>query len=357
MVASKLKSIVSYRTHRLTDVVGNLGGGPWHYLERIEVTDRAAYEAEIATLGKELIDELYEKYLDKSKTRSIWTVLVDPDRHSPSRQGRAGDRLVVRGGRQHRAAPSRARARRSPCIAGPPRAMPTRWWPPSHAKVASQPPSVADLAEDDASRALVAAVEAALGPVSVLVNNAGPFADAPFRTLDPAVWDRIMAVNLRAPYLLAQQVVPGMERLGWGRIVNIGATSSLVRSHSVYGLAKAALVHLTESLALELAPNITVNAVVPSQIASARTDTMPVYKEAAIAGTPLGRLVREDEIARDGRAALLAGLRFRDRAIDRHGRRAFAAAVPAHRPIALTATSSRPQPGRRAKPRRSVPTG
>ena len=78
VVASKLKSIVSYRTHRLTDVVGNLGGGPWHYLERIEVTDRAAYEAEIATLGKDLITELYEKYLDKSKTRSIWTVLFDP---------------------------------------------------------------------------------------------------------------------------------------------------------------------------------------------------------------------------------------------------------------------------------------
>jgi hypothetical protein len=78
VVASQLKSIVSYRTHRLSDVVGNLGGGPWHYLERIEVTDRAAYEAEIATLGKDLIDELYEKYLDKSKTKSIWTVLVDP---------------------------------------------------------------------------------------------------------------------------------------------------------------------------------------------------------------------------------------------------------------------------------------
>jgi REDY-like protein HapK len=78
VVAGKLKSIVNYRTHRLTDVVGQLGGGPWHYLERIEVTDRAAYEAEIATLGKELIDELYEKYLDRSKTRSIWTVLIDP---------------------------------------------------------------------------------------------------------------------------------------------------------------------------------------------------------------------------------------------------------------------------------------
>ena len=153
-----------------------------------------------------------------------------------------------------------------------------------------------DLTEEAATAALADAVERVLGPVSVLVNNAGPFADAPFRNLPAEVWDRIMTVNLKAPYLLTQRLCAGMERLGWGRIVNIGATSSLVRTHSVYGLAKAALLHLTEGLALELAPSITVNALVPSQIASPRTDTMPAYKEAAIAGTPLGRLVTEDEI-------------------------------------------------------------
>lgn len=157
---------------------------------------------------------------------------------------------------------------------------------------------LADLARDDATEKLAADVEAEMGPVQLLINNAGPYADAPFRTLKPAVWDAIMAANLKAPYLLAQKVAPAMERLGWGRIVNLGATSGFVRTHSVYGLAKAALLTLTESLALELAPAITVNAVVPSQIASARTDTMPVYKEAAIAGTPLGRLVTEQEIAR-----------------------------------------------------------
>jgi NAD(P)-dependent dehydrogenase (short-subunit alcohol dehydrogenase family) len=156
----------------------------------------------------------------------------------------------------------------------------------------------ANLAEDGAPARLAADVESALGPVQLLINNAGPYADAPFRTLKPALWDAIMAANLKAPWLLAQRLAPAMERLGWGRIVNLGATSGFVRSHSVYGLAKAALLTLTESLALELAPAITVNAVVPSQIASARTDTMPVYKEAAVAGTPLGRLVTEDEIAR-----------------------------------------------------------
>lgn len=155
-----------------------------------------------------------------------------------------------------------------------------------------------DLADAEAPARLASEVEQALGPVSVLVNNAGPFADAPFRTLTVAAWDQVMSANLRATFLLAQRVAPAMETQGWGRIINLGATSGFVRTHSVYGLAKAAVLHLTESLALELAPTITVNAVVPSQIASARTDTMPVYKAAAIDGTPLGRLVTEEEIGR-----------------------------------------------------------
>lgn len=158
-------------------------------------------------------------------------------------------------------------------------------------------PFRADLAQDDATQTLAADVTKALGSIQILVNNAGPFSDAPFRSLKPEVWDAIMAANLKAPYLLAQATAPAMERMGWGRIVNIGATSGFVRTHSVYGLAKAALLTLTESLALEFAPHITVNAVVPSQIASPRTDTMPAYKEAAISGTPLGRLVEEEEIA------------------------------------------------------------
>lgn len=154
----------------------------------------------------------------------------------------------------------------------------------------------ADVAAAADVRRVVGDVERQLGPISVLVNNAGPFADTPLRRLTEADWDYIMNANLRAVYLAAQLVAPAMERLGWGRIVNVGATSGFVRSHSVYGLAKAALLHLTESLAVELAPTITVNAVVPSQIASARTDRMPAYKAAAIKATPLGRLVTEEEI-------------------------------------------------------------
>jgi NAD(P)-dependent dehydrogenase (short-subunit alcohol dehydrogenase family) len=156
----------------------------------------------------------------------------------------------------------------------------------------------ADLGIGTESRLLAAEVARQLGTVSILVNNAGPFAGTPFLELKEHEWDAVLATNLKAPFLLVQKMAPAMMQQGWGRVINIGATSALVRSHSVYGLAKAALIHLTESLALELAPAVTVNAVVPSQIASARTDTMGDYKRAAIASTPLGRLVTETEIAK-----------------------------------------------------------
>lgn len=77
-VSARLKTIRSYRTHRITEVGAGLAGGPWDYIERIEITDRAAYEKELALVGKELIDELYAKYLDRAYTTSIWTELVEP---------------------------------------------------------------------------------------------------------------------------------------------------------------------------------------------------------------------------------------------------------------------------------------
>lgn len=78
VVAASLSTIVSYRTHRITETGERLQGGPWDYIERIEVTDRAAYERELADKGKALIDELYAKYLDRTYTTSIWTELLEP---------------------------------------------------------------------------------------------------------------------------------------------------------------------------------------------------------------------------------------------------------------------------------------
>lgn len=78
VVAGRMKTIVSYRTHRLTETTPHVGGGPWHYIERIEITDRRSYEQELASVGKELIDELYAKYLDRAKTVSFWSERIDP---------------------------------------------------------------------------------------------------------------------------------------------------------------------------------------------------------------------------------------------------------------------------------------
>ena len=77
-VAARLKTVVSYRTHRIIGVGERLAPVGWDYIERIEVTDRAAYEKELAVSGKELIGELYAKYLDRSYTTSIWSELVEP---------------------------------------------------------------------------------------------------------------------------------------------------------------------------------------------------------------------------------------------------------------------------------------
>ena len=76
--SAKLKTIVSYRTHRITEVGERLAPVGWDYIERIEVTDRAAYEKELAVAGKELIEELYAKYVDRAYTTSIWSELVEP---------------------------------------------------------------------------------------------------------------------------------------------------------------------------------------------------------------------------------------------------------------------------------------
>ncbi|MGE5137927.1 MAG: SDR family NAD(P)-dependent oxidoreductase [Rudaea sp.] len=140
-----------------------------------------------------------------------------------------------------------------------------------------------------------------LGPIDILINNAGPFAMDPYLKLKVEDWDRVMDVNLRAIYLFAQQVAPGMNARGWGRFINISAGSAFLRNHSVYGLAKAAVRFLTEELALEMKPGVTVNAIAPGQIAESAPDIGaidPTFIDRAIAITPAGRLVTRPDVAR-----------------------------------------------------------
>lgn len=160
---------------------------------------------------------------------------------------------------------------------------------------------MADVSRRDQIEDLANQVVKRLGPIDILINGAGPFAMAPFKDLPEEDWDRVMDANLKAVYLLTRQVAPVMIEKGWGRVINVSAGSADIRNHSVYGLAKSAVRFLTESLALELGPAITVNAIAPGQIAESAPDISefdPTFIERAIKWTPTGRLVTRQEIAR-----------------------------------------------------------
>jgi len=167
-----------------------------------------------------------------------------------------------------------------------------------------------DTSNDDGIRAMIdAAVDAVPGTIDILVNNSGPFTMEPFADLEPAEWDRIWTANVKAAFLTCKKLVPAMG--GWGRVVNISAGSAYLRNHSIYTLAKDAMITFTELLAVEVAPQVTVNCVAPGQIAESADDIVefdPSFVERAIETTPLGRLVTRDEVA--DIVAELCGPRF-----------------------------------------------
>jgi len=154
-----------------------------------------------------------------------------------------------------------------------------------------------------------AAAEAAPGAIDIVINNSGPFSSDPFVTLDPSEWDRIWTANVKAAYLASRMLVPDMK--SWGRIVNLSAGSAYLRNHSIYSLAKDAMITFTELLAVEVAPEVTVNCIAPGQIAESAQDIAefdPSFVERAMEATPLRRLVTRDEVA--GIVVALCGPRF-----------------------------------------------
>lgn len=139
------------------------------------------------------------------------------------------------------------------------------------------------------------------GHVDILVNGAGPFSLTPFTRLEEKEWDRVLDVNLKAVYLTTKELFPSMKKQGWGRIINICAGSAFVKNHGVYGLAKAGVQFLTESLALEVGPEVTVNAVAPGQIYESLpvVETYdPTFGERYTERAPMKRLVTRKEVAK-----------------------------------------------------------
>ena len=156
----------------------------------------------------------------------------------------------------------------------------------------------ADLAEAGAADDLARTVVASLGPVDILVNNASVFFRTPVDTLDEAVWDAVMTVNLKAPYLLALALGRTMRDRGAGKIVNLADVGAErpSRDYLPYGVSKAAIVALTRALARELAPAVQVNCVAPGPVLEA-IDATPASTAAVLRRTPLGRLGSATDVA------------------------------------------------------------
>jgi 3-oxoacyl-[acyl-carrier protein] reductase len=152
---------------------------------------------------------------------------------------------------------------------------------------------------DDAA---VAAAAAAAGRTDILINNAGiTGGNAPTWELDPAVWRRVIEVNLIAPYLVCRHVVPPMIAAGYGRIVNIASVAGKEGNPNAshYSASKAGLIALTKSLAKELATRgVLVNCITPAVAKTAMFDQMtPAHIEYMLAKIPMGRFVEVNEIA------------------------------------------------------------
>ena len=159
----------------------------------------------------------------------------------------------------------------------------------------------ADLAQDDAPASLIARAIEHFGRLDALVNNASAFFPTPIGSITQAHWDTTFDTNIRAPFFLAQAAAPHLRKTQ-GAIVNIADiyAERPLREHSAYCMSKAALLMMTKSLALELAPEVRVNAVAPGAILWPEGEASGNASErqaAIVARTPLARIGTPDDIA------------------------------------------------------------
>jgi 2-hydroxycyclohexanecarboxyl-CoA dehydrogenase len=139
-----------------------------------------------------------------------------------------------------------------------------------------------------------------LGPIQIILNNAGITGTQPFLDLDEATWDRMVEINLKGPFLCCQEVIPDMLTAGWGRIVNITSSSTQTGAPAMahYVAAKGGLFGLTKALAVEYADKgITVNCVPPGFIDTPMLRSAPVDVDAFAQTIPLKRPGLPEEIA------------------------------------------------------------
>lgn len=160
-----------------------------------------------------------------------------------------------------------------------------------------------DVGDFDACAETIARIEADLGPVDVLVNNAGITRDAAFHRMNLEQWSEVMRTDCDSLYNMCRNVIEGMRERGFGRIINISSINGQKGQFGQcnYSAAKAAMLGFTKALALETAAKgITVNAVAPGYIGTEMVRAVPedVLKSKILPLIPVGRLGEPEEVAR-----------------------------------------------------------
>jgi 3-oxoacyl-[acyl-carrier protein] reductase len=160
----------------------------------------------------------------------------------------------------------------------------------------------ADLRKSSEVAGLAASALKALGRLDVLVNNAGLFSAASLLDTSEDVWERLLAVNLTAPFRCAQAVAPAMLAAGGGTIINLVSGGGQrprpgYDTSPAYAASKAALIMLSKKLALELAPSVRVNCIAPGVIDSKPKAISSTARQRFAALTPLGRLGEPSDVA------------------------------------------------------------
>jgi acetoacetyl-CoA reductase len=159
-----------------------------------------------------------------------------------------------------------------------------------------------DVSDFDTVKTAVAQIETELGPIDVVVNNAGITRDSTMRKLDRTMWDAVIDTNLGSCFNVSKAVWDGMNARGFGRIVNIGSINGQGGQYGQvnYAAAKSGIHGFTKALAQEGAPKgITVNAIAPGYTDTDMVSAVPAnVLEKIVAKIPVGRLGKADEIAR-----------------------------------------------------------
>lgn len=157
-----------------------------------------------------------------------------------------------------------------------------------------------DASARDSIAGILVRIRAELGPVLVLVNNAGITGFVPFLDITPEALERMYRVNLMGPFFMTQACIPDMIAAGWGRIVNISSSSAQTGSKGMshYASSKGGVIALTKALAVEYADRgITVNNIPPGFIDTPMLRGAPINVEATSASSPMKRAGKPEDIA------------------------------------------------------------